>query len=221
VSASNQAAALGEMNAVIEAVRRFQKDTAKLPSERRLAELLDVKRHQLRKALNVLRKSGALETPARKPKTSATQPQYNEDLVRMTNPLEVLELRFIMEPGLARLASLRASAPEVAKTTPKGTLSGPADFAFHIAVATASRNYLAAEFYKMLRQVGVDARVRIARPATPTCPKEIALRDAEHKLIADAIARRDPEAAESSMRAHLFAVQKRIHERSNANAFAA
>ncbi len=215
-----------EIDAVIDAVKRFQTGAEKLPSERALAELLDVKRHQLRKALVVLRQSGALGTPARKPKLAAGEPRYSEELVRMTNPLEVLELRFIMEPGLARLASLRASAHEAARiqaaaTTPTGTPSGMADFAFHVMVAAAARNHLAEAFYKMLRQVGVDARVRIARTTSPACPTEIARRDAEHLAVAEAIARRDPEAAEAAMRAHLLAVQRRIHERTPTGAFAA
>ena len=66
-----------------------------------------------------------------------------------------------------------------------------------------------------------DARVRIAGTDAPTCPKRIAQRDAEHRLIAEAIARRDPEAAEAAMRAHLLAVQKQINERTGAGAFAA
>jgi DNA-binding FadR family transcriptional regulator len=211
------------LDEIIEAVRQFQARSPRLPSERELADALQVKRHQLRKALDALRKAGDLE-PAR-PKRTA-QPRLGEDLVRMTNPLEVMELRLLMEPGLARLASLRASALEIqhildAATTPDYAESGEVDLAFHLAIVAAARNHLAGEFYKMLRQVGVDARVRVARATPPTCPSRIQQRDSEHRRIADAIAARDPEAAESAMRAHLLAVQRQIIERSNAGAFAA
>ncbi|TIX75341.1 MAG: FadR family transcriptional regulator, partial [Mesorhizobium sp.] len=108
-----------------------------------------------------------------------------------------------------------------AATTPENASSGAVDFAFHSAIVAAARNHLAAEFYKMLRQVGVDARVKIARTAAPTCPRRIAERDGEHRLIAEAISKRDPEAAEAAMRAHLLSVQRRITERSNSGAFAA
>ncbi len=67
----------------------------------------------------------------------------------------------------------------------------------------------------------VDARVKVARTTAPTCPKRIAQRDGEHRLIAEAISQRDPEAAEAAMRAHLLSVQRQIMERSNAGAFAA
>jgi DNA-binding FadR family transcriptional regulator len=217
--------ALGSVEEIVDAVREYRKDGEKLPSERDLAEILNVKRHQLRKALDILRRSGDLQqTRVRRAPTAS--PRYSEELVRLTNPLEVLEMRLVMEPGLARLASLRASPLEIARitetaTTPADASSGEVDLSFHLAVAGAARNHLAVEFYRMLRQVGVDARVSIVQVSAPTCPKRIAKRDAEHRLIAEAIARRDPDAAETAMRAHLLAVQERINERWNAGAFAA
>jgi DNA-binding FadR family transcriptional regulator len=214
-----------DLEDIITAIRRMQQEGGKLPSERDLADLLNVKRHQLRKALGVLRHSGDLG-PARAQRAAAIQPRHNEELVRVTNPLEVVELRLLIEPGLARLASLRASSFETARiveaaTTPENASSGEIDFAFHLAIAGAARNQLAVEFYKILRQVGIDARMRVARTAAPTCSKRIAQRDGEHRLIAEAILQRDPEAAETAMRAHLFSVQRQITERSNAGAFAA
>jgi DNA-binding FadR family transcriptional regulator len=216
---------VSELDDIIVAIRQLQQDGGKLPSERDLADRLNVKRHQLRKALEVLRHSGDLK-PARARRAPTALPRHGEELVRVTNPIEVVELRLLMEPGLARLASLRASSFETARiidaaTTPENASSGEVDFAFHLAIVAAARNHLAAEFYKMLRQVGVDARMKVARTAAPTCPKRIAQRDGEHRLIAEAILQRDPEAAEAAMRAHLFSVQRQITERSNAGAFAA
>lgn len=217
--------ALSDVDEIIAAVRRIRQEGGKLPSERDLAEQLNVKRHQLRKALDMLRRSGDVE-PARAKRTATALPRYGEELVRLTNPLEVLELRLIIEPSLARLASLRASPFEIARiseaaTTQDHARSGEIDLSFHLAIANAARNYLAGEFYKMLRQVGVDARVQVAHTEPATCPKRIGQRDSEHRQIADAIARRDPEAAEAAMRSHLLAVQKRIMERSNAGTVAA
>lgn len=217
--------ALSDVDEIIAAVRRIRQEGGKLPSERDLAEQLNVKRHQLRKALDTLRRSGDVE-PARAKRAAAALPRYGEELVRLTNPLEVLELRLIIEPSLARLASLRASPFEIARIADSATTqdhgrSGEVDLSFHLAIANAARNHLAGEFYKMLRQVGVDARVQVAHTEPATCPKRIGQRDSEHRLIADAIARRDPEAAETAMRSHLLAVQKRIMERSNAGTVAA
>lgn len=225
-ASGTQQMSLASVEEIVEAIRRLQKNGEKLPSERDLADHLNVKRHQLRKALDTLRRTGSLE-PARVKRAGSTAlPRYGEELIHLTNPLEVVELRLILEPSLARLASLRASPFEIARiadaaTTQDHSRSGEVDLAFHLAIASAARNYLAGEFYKMLRQVGVDARVQVAHTEPSTCPKRIGQRDSEHRLIADAIARRDPEAAEAAMRSHLLAVQKRIMERANTGTAAA
>jgi GntR family transcriptional regulator, transcriptional repressor for pyruvate dehydrogenase complex len=75
-----------DLDDIVTAIRQVQQDGGKLPSERDLAELLKVKRHQLRKALGVMRHSGDLG-PARARRAPTTLPRYNEELVRVTNPL--------------------------------------------------------------------------------------------------------------------------------------
>ena len=211
---------------IVAAVRQLQEQGNALPSERELAHRLNVKRHQLRKALGQLRQAGDLAPVRARRAAASVHPRYSEELVRVTNPLEVVELRLIMEPNFARLASLRASAQEIAKinqwaTTPKDAKAEAADLNFHLAIASAARNLLARELFVTLRQIGVDARMRVARVTPSTCPKRIAERDGEHRLIADAIAGRDPEAAEAAMRTHLLLVQRRIMERANAGLAAA
>jgi GntR family transcriptional repressor for pyruvate dehydrogenase complex len=203
------------LDAIVEAVRGILAGGA-IPSERALSERLGVKRHRLRMALETLRDAGELG-PAKAGRRATAPPSNDEALVSVTNPIEVIELRFMLEPALARLAALRASPFEIqrivlAASTPPGSPYGTADFAFHRAVAVGSRNGLAVELYRLLRQVGTDARVRVGNPAPP-CPKRLARRDAEHRAIADAISTRDPEAAEQAMRAHLAAVQRQIMER--------
>lgn len=213
---------------IIAAIRQMQEAGGTLPSEREMAGQLNVKRHQLRKALEELRRAGALG-PSRRA-AAARQPQaqtrHNEDLVRVTNPLEVVELRLILEPSFARLASLRASSLDIAQITQFATTRpdddpDATDISFHLSIATAARNQLARELFVMLRQIGIDARMKVARVTTSTCPTRIAKRDEEHRAIAEAIAARDPEAAEAAMRAHLLLVQRRIIERSNGGLAAA
>ena len=209
---------------IIAAILQMRQAGQGLPSERELAGQLKVKRHQLRKALDQLRRSGEIE-PSRRP-PAARQPRHNEDLVRVTNPLEVVELRLILEPSFARLASLRASSLDIAQisqwaTTRPEDRPDEIDLNFHLSVAAAARNHLAHELFVMLRQIGVDARMKVARVTTASCPTRIAQRDQEHRSIADAIAARDPEAAEAAMRAHLLLVQRRIIERSNVGLAAA
>ncbi len=199
----------GDLSALIGQLRALLAAQAILPSERVLAEQLNVKRHQLRRALEVLREGGEM-TPAdsrRKPFSL----RGGEALIRSTNPVEVIELRIVMEPALARLAALRATpfaiaAIDRAATTPSGEESGAADLVFHKLIATSAGNSLAADFYNLLRQVGTDARLRV-ESQQPQCPTRTRQRDNEHRAIANAIAARDPAAAEEAMRAHLLAVQ--------------
>ena len=213
-----------DISGIIAAIRQLREAGGELPSERDMAVQLNVKRYQLRKALEQLRKSGDI-APSRRTATGS-RPRHNEDLVRVTNPIEVIELRLILEPSFARLASLRASSLDIAQisqwaTTKSGDDPDAVDLSFHLSIAAAARNQLARELFVMLRQIGVDARMKVARITTSTCPKRIAQRDQEHRKIAEAIAARDPEAAEVAMREHLLLVQRRIIERSNAGLAAA
>lgn len=202
-----------DLTSLVDSVRGLAATTG-LGSERALADKLNVKRHQLRRALQVLRDNGEI-APA-EPKRKALGARNGESLVQDTNPLEVVEMRIAIEPFLARLAALRASPLEMARieraaTTLAGTDSGAADLRFHKAIAAASGNNLAVAFYGMLRQVASDARMRLGRNQ-PACPKRIQQRDAEHRAIATAITARDADGAEQAMRMHLAAVQKRVIE---------
>lgn len=197
---------------LVEVLRERLAQDDSLPAERLLAEQLQVKRHQLRRALELLRASGEL-----RPLEMRRRPapwRASEALIRGTNPIEVIELRLVIEPALARLAALRATPflmmqIERAATTPANEEIGKADLAFHVLVASASGNALAAELYTLLRAVGRDARLRV-QASRPSCPNRLRQRDAEHRAIAAAIAVRDPGAAESAMRTHLQAVQRQV-----------
>lgn len=189
----------------------------KLGSERSMAIALNVKRHQLRRALQTLRVNG--EIPPAEAKRKPLVGHNGESLVRATNPMEVIEMRIAIEPFLARLAALRAApsemaAIEAAATTAAGADSGAADLLFHKLIAVGSGNKLAASLYGLLRRVARDSRLRLSTPR-PLDPSRTQQRDAEHREIARAIVARDPDAAEHAMRLHLTAVQKLVIERLN------
>jgi GntR family transcriptional regulator, transcriptional repressor for pyruvate dehydrogenase complex len=204
----------GGHGSLMNALRSMIAAGGALPPERMLAERLNVKRHSLRRALQELRANGELEAPAGRRRGPPAR--SGEILVRDTNPMEVIELRIVLEPVLARFAALRASPLDISRiqrlaTTSQGVDAGAADLEFHKAVAAGSRNRLAAELYALLRRVGTDARLRL-RQDKPVCLKRVVQRDLEHRAVADAIAARDPDAAEAAMRAHLSAVQRRVLE---------
>jgi len=205
-----------ELQEIVVAVRAMAA-RQKLDSERAMAEALKVKRHQLRRALSAMRANGEL-APAEAKRKPLVGPN-GENLVRSTNPMEVIEMRIAIEPFLARLAALRASPFEMAAindaaTTAAGVDSGAADLKFHKLIAASSGNKLAASLYDLLRRVASDARVRL-NASRPACAKRTQQRDAEHRAIAQAILRRDPDAAEQAVRLHLLAVQRLVIERLN------
>ena len=154
-----------DLHEIVLAVRAM-KARQKLGSERAMAEALNVKRHQLRRALQALRANGEIAPAEAKRKPLVGH--NGENLVRATNPMEVIEMRIAIEPFLARLAALRAApsemaAIEAAATTAAGADSGAADLVFHKLIAAGSGNKLAASLYGLLR--------RVARELTPAAQR--------------------------------------------------
>jgi len=208
---------------LLDQLRQRIEEGEPLPAERALVAELGVTRHNLRKALEVLRQTGEL-TRRRVPRTSVLA-RGSMTLARTTNSIEVVELRLMMEPALARLAALRASPMDIARieraaTTLAETESASADLDFHKSIAAATRNTLAADLYALLRQIGADARIHV-RSARPRPIGRLRQRDSEHMAIAAAIAARDPDAAERAMRAHLHMVQRQVLDQISLNPEAA
>lgn len=199
---------------LLDSIRGIIDRTGGIPPERTIAQALSVKRHTLRRALETLRARGELE-PARAGRRASVHGAHENSLIKSTNPLEVMELRLVLEPALARLAAMRASPAEIvrirrAATTPPGADANGADMMFHKAIAAGSRNSLASELYVLLHRVASDGRLRFTDSDSALLPERVRERDAEHARIADAIAARDPQTAERAMWQHLAAVQQKI-----------
>lgn len=194
-----------------------------LPPERVLCDQLQVTRHMLRKALKALRdggeikatKSGRRAAPGGAGPSSSALSQRR--IVQTTNPFEVMEMRLMIEPALARLAALRASPDEIARIL-EAAQSAPsltpseADQAFHRAIAAGARNSLASELNFLLHCVQTDSRLRFTDSDTDarTTQARVRDRDAAHRTIAEAIAARDADGAAEAMRAHLAATQMKL-----------
>ncbi|MCM2472441.1 FadR family transcriptional regulator [Rhizobium sp. CG5] len=203
---------------VVEVLRRIIDEEGSLPAERLLADRLNVKRHQLRKVLQILRQRGELQPTRSGRRLPSPATNRSDRLVQSTNPMEVMEMRMMIEPVLARLAALRASPAEIsrilqqAKSHP-GMSPSQADQLFHRAIAAGSRNSLAGELHILLYQVQNDSRLRFADSDDETTADRIKARDSEHQMIADAIAARDPNRAERAMWEHLAVVQRKMASR--------
>ncbi|MBJ3774905.1 FadR/GntR family transcriptional regulator [Acuticoccus mangrovi] len=205
-----------DISVIAETLSHMRAEKGDLPAERVLAAELGVKRYRVRQALALLRERGELG-PAKIGRPNGEFARTAEDMVAYSNPIEVVELRMLLEPGFARQAAFRASPREIATILSWAKTATPADaastdVAFHRAIAAASRNRLGAELYGLLRQVSCDGRIAPGNNA-PKCPNRLRARDAEHREIAEAIADRNPEAAEAAMRRHLASVHEKIMAR--------
>lgn len=201
---------------LVDTIRGIIARTGGIPPERDIAQELNVSRHALRRVLKLLRASGELGEARAGRRASAERPQNN--IINSTNPFEVMEMRLVLEPALARLAALRASPAQIdliqrAATTQPGTEPNAADMIFHKAIAGGSRNGLASELYVLLHRVANDARLRFTDSDAALLPERVRARDAEHARIAAAIAARDPEEAERAMWEHLAVTQQKIMSR--------
>jgi DNA-binding FadR family transcriptional regulator len=124
VSSASLSSIPDDLHDIVVAVRAMAAQQ-KLGSERAMAEALNVKRHTLRRALQALRANGELAPAEAKRKPLVGH--NGDNLVRATNPIEVIEMRIAIEPFLARLAALRASPFETAAIDQSATTAAGAD----------------------------------------------------------------------------------------------
>lgn len=206
----------------------------KLPTESSLTREYGVSRSVIREALAALAADGLVEARqgagvfAAEHPTSAFGALAAEMGSRVSTALNVLEVRLAIEVESAALAAQRRNPSQEAaiqeaffefeRLLRAGQPTGPADFAFHRAIAAATGN----PFYVEI----LDALGKRAIPCDVTSPWSTELTQnhdyqaglqREHRAILGAIAAGDAEAARAAMRVHLGGSQDRyrarLHER--------
>ncbi|WP_414470792.1 FadR/GntR family transcriptional regulator [Microvirga sp. M2] len=201
----------------------------RLEPERILAARIGCSRETLRSALAVLEREGVIWRHVGQGTFVGPRPAHEpirpSVLAEMASPADVLDARLLIEPPIAGGAALRASADDVAllRSHALGSSAAPdwqayeqADDAFHKAIARITGNPLLIAFLDVLSSVRGRARwqrqhdlaFRRARK------KEYAARQGRmHMAIVEAIAARDPAAAQEAMFDHLSAVRAiMVHE---------
>jgi DNA-binding FadR family transcriptional regulator len=195
----------------------------RLLPERQLTALLGVSRRALREALGEMELRGRIWRGVgqgtfigpKPPGTARPEPR-----ARASNPMAIMEARMTMEPALAALAAMKATAADIdsiARAAGRGAETrdeeswGLWDGAFHSAIAHACHNPLllaAFEAVEASRALTDWGRLRAAITTAPM-RQSSAL---EHQAIAAAIARRDAGTAQRAMRAHLQSVSLAIQD---------
>ena len=216
---------LRRLNALLES-GRFP-NQSRLPPERELAAELGTTRTNLRPALAVLEAEGKIwrhvgrgtfvgrHAPGGAPGLHL--------LMKATNPTEIMEARLIIEPRVAGLAALRATAGDVAnlhRCLEKGIASVTDiktyelwDASLHEAIAESSHSELLKALLKALSGLREsDALWGRLKEASLTRERQYVYND-QHRRCVETIGNRDAAAAETAMREHLDTVQRDLFGR--------
>jgi len=197
----------------------------KLPSERELAEMLQVSRSSIRDAIRGLELMGLVE-PRKGAGTivrglsaeSLLNPFANALKHRQELVSELLDFRKMLEPPLAARAATHASPDEISEMEEilqrqeerlsDGEAAIAEDAEFHYNIALASGNSVVLKLIDMVMDLLRDTRERSlqleGRPQKSL---------AGHRRILAAIKRHDAEAAKAAMRRHIEDIEEIVIEK--------
>jgi len=191
----------------------------RLPPERELAARFGVARSSIRDAVRTLEVMGILEprqghgTVVRDLSADSLVVPLATVLVRKRELVsELLDVRRMLEPGLAARAAKNATPDEVmeledilrrqADKLRRGEPSIEEDSEFHYAIGKAARNSVVLKVLDILMDLLRESRARSLQ-ATGRPERSYA----GHMRVLRAIKRRDPEAAEKAVRKHLEEIE--------------
>lgn len=194
----------------------------RLPPERELAEMLGVSRVSIREALRELENRGLIDRrPGRgtivlKPGERASVAEAVITKVGELNPelRDIMELRAIIEPPIARITATRATPRDLAQlrelveameAESDSARYAELDRAFHQSIAQYAHNpLLELIFSQIATQISPSRANRYQSSARR------AASSAAHRRIYEAIAAADGEAAEHEAREHVLDIGRQI-----------
>lgn len=197
----------------------------RLPPERDLTQRLGVSRASLRQALTALEVMGVIQIRAGSGVYvgAPAEPSIAESLTMAAGPLEILEARLILEPGIARLAAVRRT-PDDLQALARHTAAMDADLAsgkdgwepdvgFHRALADAARNPSVRNLACALTDQMTQPMWLLMRSRNLAQGHHGHRYLEHHRGILEAVARADAPDAERRMRAHIRTVTVDLGER--------
>jgi len=200
---------------IIELIRNTPYEPGdRIPNELELSNKLNVARSTVREAVKVLISRNVLNIRRGVGTFVSETPGLVEDpwgLTFLLSDIEIagqlLELRIILEPEMARLAAARATDDEIAaikeccaKTEDKIFSGEPhfnEDIAFHLAISNASHNIAASNVLKQVYAQSIPLQTTLSRNSLLKETIET------HTLITESIEKHDGDAAFSAMKDHL------------------
>ena len=197
----------------------------RLPSERELARRMEVGRASVREAIAALQVQGVIET--RPGSGSFVAPDAVERLPAPSalphdaSPTDLLQARALLEPAIARLAAERgradaecerllAAMEEAADPADPAAREGwsRSDRLFHRQIAVLTGNPVLAGIAEHIASLMDQPLWQRLRDDSVATPGRTAIHLAEHRMIYEAIAEGDPEAAASYAAGHVRRVRK-------------
>lgn len=199
---------------------------ALLPPERELCESFDVSRTVIREAVKLLESRGLVRiergrgTIVEEARHETVTDSLRLMLRRNVHTIEeLLELRKILEAGIAALAAERRTEENLEAMQqcletmrrkpgePEGYVD--ADLGFHAEIARAAQNPVLLLVLNPLADL-----LRQSRIATFSGPRFVKLRTKQHEAIFEMIRKKDPDGARAMMLWHLSDTQKDLERHS-------
>lgn len=199
----------------------------RLPKEAELVELLGAGRSSVREAVKLLASRNIVTVRQGSGTYVSSNPGMVDDPLGFTFvedkgklASDLLEIRFMIEPEMARMAAARASDEDITRIKAacdraeelieRGKDHSPADVAFHRAIAESCGNLVVPRIIPILNEsvplfISVTNRQLLAETIKT------------HRGIADAIARHDATAAGDAMYLHLVYNRQLINETAGAS----
>jgi DNA-binding FadR family transcriptional regulator len=185
----------------------------RLPSERDLARRLEVGRASVREAIAALQVAGLVETRPGSGSFVAVAPGEVRE-VHDSSPSDLLEARALLEPQVARLAAQRAGQDEEIESLlammedATGDVWNDCDRRFHQRIAALTGNPVLVDLADRIAAVMDEPLWQRLRDDSIAVPGRTTLHLAEHRMIYEAIAEGDADAAELYASQHIRRVRR-------------
>ena len=192
----------------------------RLPAERDLASRLNVARGTLREGLRDLERAALVE----RRQGSGTYVTYASEthlptIIENVRPLELVDARLALEPHMCRKAVLHATDDDFARVehvlrgmddcVEDPTRFSKLDEEFHLLLAELSGNRLMQWMAQSMSVARTHSQWSRVRTITLN-PDIIKVYNEQHRGIVQAIKTRDPEAAATAMRQHIFTARESL-----------
>jgi len=186
----------------------------RLPSERDLARRLEVGRASVREAIASLQVAGMIETRPGSGSFVAANAQERTREAHDSSPSDLLEARALLEPAVARLAAQRGGPDEEIERLlglmedATGEVWNDCDRRFHQRIAALTGNPVLTDLADRIAAVMDEPLWQRLRDDSIAVPGRTTLHLAEHRMIYEAIAEGDGDAAELYAAQHIRRVRR-------------